>query len=79
MTPDRLIARVSATVPSVNRGMIVIGAPLGGFIATIAGTGAALWASVVFLVLASMALLRSGFKDARLEDQQLSDEEAPIP
>ena len=79
VTPDRLIARMSATRRSVNRGMIVIGAPLGGFIATAAGTDTALWAAAAFLLLASLVLLLSKFRDARIEDQQLSDEEALIP
>ncbi|WP_224048736.1 MFS transporter [Arthrobacter sp. NicSoilB4] len=79
VTPDRLIARMSATRRSVNRGMIVIGAPLGGVIAIAAGTDMALWAAVAFLLLASLVLLFSRFRDARIEDQQLSDEEALIP
>lgn len=76
VTPDSLIARMSATMRSVNRGMIVIGAPLGGLIATMAGAGTALWASVAFLLLASMVLLGSKFRSVRTEDQQLTDEEA---
>lgn len=79
VTPDRLIARMSATRRSVNRGMIVLGAPLGGLIATVAGSGAALWAAAAFLLLASLVLLFSRFRDARIEDQQLSDEEALHP
>lgn len=79
VTPDRLIARMSATMRSVNRGMIVIGAPLGGLIASVAGIGTALWASVAFLLLASMVLLFSKFREARIEHQQLSDEDALIP
>ncbi|WP_244208201.1 MFS transporter [Arthrobacter oryzae] len=79
VTPDRLIARMSATRRSINRGMIVIGAPLGGVIATVAGTEAALWAATVFLLLASLVLLFSRFRGARIEVQQLSDEEALIP
>jgi predicted MFS family arabinose efflux permease len=79
VTPDRLIARMSATRRSVNRGMIVIGAPLGGAIAAVAGTGTALWAAAAFLLLASLVLLFSRFRDARIEDQQLSDEEVLIP
>lgn len=79
VTPDRLLARMSATMRSVNRGMIVIGAPLGGFISTVAGTAAALWAAVAFLVAAAVVLLFSRFRDARTEVQQLSDEEALIP
>jgi len=79
VTPDRLIARMSATRRSVNRGMIVIGAPLGGVIATVAGTDTALWAAAAFLLLASLVLLFSRFRNARIEVQQLSDEEARIP
>ena len=76
VTPDSLLARMSATMRSVNRGMIVIGAPLGGLIATMAGSGAALWASVAFLLLASVVLLCSKFRSVRTEDHQLTDEEA---
>jgi MFS family permease len=79
VTPDRLIARMSATMRSVNRGMIVIGAPLGGLIASVAGIDTALWASVAFLLLASMVLLFSKFRESRKEHQQLSDEDALIP
>ncbi|WP_354247431.1 MFS transporter [Arthrobacter sp. UYEF20] len=68
VTPDRLIARMSATRRSVNRGMIVIGAPLGGVIATVAGTDTALWAAAAFLLLASLVLLFSRFRDARIEE-----------
>jgi MFS family permease len=76
VTPDALLARMSATMRSLNRGMIVIGAPLGGLIATMAGAGTALWASVAFLLLASMVLLCSKFRSVRTEDHQLTDEEA---
>jgi predicted MFS family arabinose efflux permease len=79
VTPDRLIARMSATRRSVNRGMIVVGAPLGGALANVAGADTALWAAAAFLLLASLVLLFSRFRDARIEDQQLSDEEALIP
>lgn len=79
VTPDRLIARMSATRRSVNRGMIVIGAPLGGLIAAVAGTDTALWAAAAFLLLAAVVLLFSKFRDARIEDQQLSDEAALLP
>ena len=80
VTPDRLIARMSATRRSVNRGMIVIGAPLGGLIAIAAGTATALWAAVAFLLLSAAVLLFSRFRGARIEVQQLSDdEEAVVP
>ncbi|WP_144674592.1 MFS transporter [Arthrobacter sp. U41] len=76
VTPDSLIARMSATMRSVNRGMIVLGAPLGGLIATVAGAGIALWASVAVLLLASVVLFCSKFRSVRTEDQQLDDKEA---
>ncbi|WP_427016956.1 MFS transporter [Pseudarthrobacter sp. P1] len=59
VTPDRLIARMSATMRSVNRGMIVIGAPLGGLVASAVGIGTALWTAVAFLLLAALVLLLS--------------------
>ncbi|WP_214951209.1 hypothetical protein [Arthrobacter sp. ISL-69] len=46
VTPDALIARMSAMLRSVNRSMIVVGAPLGGLIASVATTAAALWSAV---------------------------------
>ncbi len=76
VTPDRLIARMTATRRSVNRGMIVLGAPLGGFIATNVGVPTALWASSAVLVLAGLFLALSPFKSARTELHQLSDEDA---
>jgi MFS family permease len=79
VTPERLIARMSATRRSLNWGTIVMGAPLGGVIATVAGTDTALWAAAAFLLLASLVLLFSRFRETRMEAHQLSDEEARIP
>ncbi|WP_026819694.1 MFS transporter [Arthrobacter castelli] len=76
VTPDRLIARVSATMRSANRGMIVVGAPVGGVIATTAGVGAALWAASGIMLVAGLALLLYGFSSARVEVDQLTDQEA---
>ncbi len=76
VTPDRLIARMTATRRSVNRGMIVLGAPLGGFLATNAGVQTALWASAAVMVLAGLILALSPFWSARVELHQLSDEDA---
>ncbi|WP_026554040.1 MFS transporter [Arthrobacter sp. 35W] len=76
VTPDRLMARMSATMRSVNRGMIVLGAPLGGLAATVLGSAPVLWAAAAFLLAAALVLLFSPFASARIEDQQLSDEEA---
>lgn len=76
VTPDRLIARMSATMRSANRGMFVIGAPLGGLIAAGAGNDTALWVAAAFMVSAAVVLLFSAFRSARIEDQQLTDEQA---
>ncbi|WP_459958638.1 MFS transporter [Nocardia sp. IFM 10818] len=67
ITPDRLLGRTSATIRSLNRGAIVIGAPLGGLLAAWAGTRAALWTAVAGLVLAALSLTVSGFRHVRLD------------
>ena len=76
VTPDALIARMSATMRSVNRSMIVVGAPLGGLIASVANTSAALWSAVGMLLLAALVLAFSAFRKARVEDQELADDHA---
>jgi MFS family permease len=76
VTPDRLLARMNATRRSVNRGMIVLGAPLGGFLATNVGVPTALWAAAGVMVLAGLFLAMSPFRSARVELHQLSDEDA---
>ena len=76
VTPDRLIARMSATLRSVNRGMIVLGAPLGGLIAATAGAAVALWIAAAIMLAAGLVLFLSPFRAARVEDQQLSEVEA---
>ena len=43
VTPDRLQGRMNATMRSVNRAMIVIGAPLGGFLGDRFGYRTMLW------------------------------------
>ncbi|WP_049830794.1 MFS transporter [Arthrobacter sp. RIT-PI-e] len=78
VTPDRLIARMSATRRSMNRGMIVLGAPLGGFIATITSSSIALWTAAGIMVISASILLFSNFRTANVEHDQLTDEQAPI-
>lgn len=76
VTPDRLIARMSATRRSMNRGMIVIGAPLGGALALLTSSSVALWAAAGIMLLSALVLLLSKFRNANVENDQLSDEEA---
>ena len=76
VTPDRLIARMSATKRSMNRGMIVLGAPLGGALATLTSSPIALWAAAGVMLLSALVLLFSKFRNANVENDQLTDEEA---
>ncbi|MBM7781855.1 MFS transporter [Arthrobacter tumbae] len=76
VTPDKLMARMSATRRSINRGMIVLGAPLGGAIATFTNSSIALWVAAAIMLLSALVLLFSKFRTANVENDQLTDEEA---
>lgn len=76
VTPDKLIARMSATRRSMNRGMIVLGAPLGGALATLTSSSIALWIAAGVMLLSALMLLFSKFRNANVENDQLTDEEA---
>jgi MFS family permease len=76
VTPDRLIARMSATKRSMNRGMIVLGAPLGGALATLTSSSIALWLAAGIMLTSALVLLFSKFRHANVENDQLTDEEA---
>ena len=76
VTPDKLIARMSATKRSMNRGMIVLGAPLGGALATLTSSSIALWVAAGVMLLSALVLLFSKFRNANVENDQLTDEEA---
>ena len=67
VTPDALQGRVSATMRSFNRAMLVIGAPAGGFLGDAIGYRPMLWiASGGFLLVATMLGL-SQFRNARID------------
>jgi predicted MFS family arabinose efflux permease len=66
VTPDRLQGRMNATMRSLNRGAIVLGAPLGGALADILGTRPALWIAITGLFLQAVALTGSRFRHAGL-------------
>ncbi len=78
VTPDRLLARMSGTRRSVNRSMIVFGAPFGGFLASIAGIEVALLVAAAVMLLGGVFLAASPFRFARVEVHQLSDEDAQL-
>lgn len=65
VTPDALQARTNTTMRSVNRAMIVVGAPLGGLIAAYAGYRPALWIGVGGIVAVTVFLALSPFRSAR--------------
>lgn len=63
--PDLLQARVVATRRSVNRAMIVFGAPAGGLLADMTGFGVAFWVGIAAFAAAVGALALVGFQDVR--------------
>ncbi|HUX05043.1 MAG TPA: MFS transporter [Acidimicrobiales bacterium] len=68
VTPDALQGRMNATRRSINRAMIVIGAPTGGLLGDTIGYRPMLWivAGGFFVVAISLGL--SQFRDARVDD-----------
>jgi MFS family permease len=65
ITPDRLQARMNATMRSLNRAAVVVGAPLGGLLADAAGYRFALWVAAGGVALAGLVLFGSPFRTAR--------------
>ncbi|WP_246258255.1 MFS transporter [Amycolatopsis anabasis] len=65
VTPDRLQGRMNATMRSLNRGMIVLGAPLGGALADGLGNRTALWIAVTGLIVQAIAISLSPLRHAR--------------
>ncbi|GAA1569450.1 MFS transporter [Kribbella sancticallisti] len=68
ITPSRLLGRMNATMRSLNRAAIVIGAPLGGLLADHLGHRPALWIAVGGMFLQAILIHRSKFRHARLTD-----------
>lgn len=56
--------------------MIVLGARLGGLIATAAGVAIALWVATGFVAVGMVLLAVSPFRSVRIEDAMLDDEAA---
>ena len=66
ITPDHLQGRMNATMRSINRAMIVIGAPLGGLLADTVGYRPMLYAAAVGFGLVSAYLALSPYRHAGL-------------
>ena len=71
-TPDHLQGRSNATRRSVNRAMIVLGAPTGGLLADAVGYRPMLYAAATGFGLVSASLALSPFRHARV------DQPAPV-
>jgi MFS family permease len=66
VTPDRLQGRMNATMRSINRAMIVIGAPVGGVLGDAIGYRPMIWAAAGGFLTVSIALALSPFRKARI-------------
>lgn len=70
ITPDHLQGRSNATRRSINRTMIVIGAPLGGVLADAVGYRPTLYGAPVGFGLVASGLAISPYRHARLNDSE---------
>jgi MFS family permease len=68
VTPDALQGRMNATRRSINRGMIVVGAPLGGVLADTIGYRPTLWLGIAGFVLVAGYLAVSPFWNVRHDE-----------
>ncbi len=68
VTPDALQSRMNTSIRSVNRAMIVVGAPIGGILAETIGYREALWIGVAGFLVVALALALSPFRRARHGD-----------
>lgn len=69
VTPDALQARMNTTMRSINRGMIVVGAPLGGILADAFGYRPAMWLAIAGFALVAVHIAASPFRHARHGDR----------
>ena len=69
VTPDRLQGRMNATMRSLNRAAVVVGAPVGGLFADTVGLQTALWVAAGGVAAAGLLLAASGFRTASHDDR----------
>jgi MFS family permease len=68
VTPDELQGRMGTTIRSVNRAMIVVGAPLGGLLADAVGYRPIMWVAVAGFALVAGGLAATPFRHAKHTD-----------
>jgi MFS family permease len=68
ITPDHLQGRSNATRRSINRAMIVIGAPVGGLLADAVGYRSMLYAAAVGFALVSAGLAVTPYRHVHVDD-----------
>lgn len=66
LTPDRLQGRTNASMRSLNRAMIVIGAPLGGLLGDAIGYRPMLWATAAGFLIGAVILALTPVRAARI-------------
>ncbi|WP_042147911.1 MFS transporter [Paucisalibacillus sp. EB02] len=71
VTPSHLQGRMNATLRSINRSAVVIGAPLGGILADGLGFIPALWISIAGLTFCGLWFSLSSMRKARIEDDEI--------
>ncbi|WP_217428483.1 MFS transporter [Microlunatus speluncae] len=74
VTPDRLQGRVNASLRSLNRAMVVIGAPLGGILGDALGFRPILWAVAVGFLIVAVAMLFTPARTARISHGDPADD-----
>lgn len=73
VTPDRLRARMNATIRSLNWGSIAVSAPLGGWIAATWGNRAAILVGIAGLLVAALVVNLSPFRSVLMPDEEVAD------
>ncbi|MGH3856586.1 MAG: MFS transporter [Pseudonocardiaceae bacterium] len=68
VTPDTLQGRTNTTMRSINRAMIVLGAPVGGILGDALGYRAMLWTAAAGFLIVSTTLATSPFRTARIDE-----------
>ncbi|MBB6629086.1 MFS transporter [Nocardioides sp. KIGAM211] len=69
VTPDALQGRMNITMRSINRAMVVVGAPLGGLLGDAVGYRPVMLGGIVGFVLLAAGLALSPYRHARHDDE----------